>query len=1366
MIVNNSFRKGINQDLSKTSPHNETCVEIENFRLTTDEGLSTFALNNLKGTSLCGTIPNTYPIYKIQITTPGSCTIVIDGTPASAVYTSSTTSGLELYNFIINDMGLIAAGVGTTINVQYDADFVVVWSDTFDVATVSSGGGNPATVTQLVPAQTNLKVIGFGTIRDTIVLFTTNDSSSIGGVGQIWSATYEKLNGPVTLDLQLKYNGNLNFTSLHPIVNEAKGNYENINTQKIYWTDNFNSIRYCNIVDPNLMAKSINDFNFAGSAIFDKLVLKKITDDNGTLDTGSYQFFYRYKDLNGTTTNYSIGSDYVNITYIPEVNQTDINTYYEDRTFPTAKSITVQLDNIDSNKDIIEFVAVFYDNFGNLLSSSIFYSTAVSSTGSITATLKNMTDGISIDASSIVETNVIVEKAKTIEIKDSRLIAANITEKTFNLDFDARAYRFPVAGATIVTLGGKVITFNGISGYWNNTLVKDIVGNYTVVDSGTYALDETHDAINPAQKPEELGVSADPNFKFKKDGKTIGGEGLNVSYTFTMMDNLTSNQFQGDSRNAAGGSTFNLRNTTIYTSDTVSDVLLTGRNSYYPENTSRNFNSPYIQESLKAYQHLEYYRFALVFFDDAGRKSDAKWIADIRMPSWFERTVPSVQEKFPLTELNTTTNIQSIKLLGLTFTVNNLNTLPDNIVGFSIMRVKRINDDRSIIASGIIQYSDFNLFDYYCTNNPGLSNYITLEGLDQYYHTGVSYKPGDILYTVGGLQTPGSYSSAIGSKLIANKPYVTAPYAYISGTFQANPIDDSKYVDSGNSFGALPDFRNAKFNTGVLDTQPHVASIVMKFDTPINPEYSGSDFTYGYYYQDILSTQYGGQSYFARSTNLYESIGDYTIIDNNATKTTNVLGGDRYINIWDYIQYKAEIDDPGGPGLPTYFRGVVNFLPIESVVNYEWHTNTNTPNRYSINLEMPSSAMPNPLPSGSNQQAICPEIRIENITSQLPIPFESTTSSNVYDNRIYASEFKINGESGESWSIFKVNNFNDVDSIYGPINKIINFEENLYFIQDKAFGAQPINLRSFISDNAGGQVSIGTGTVLTKHQYVTKESGSKHQFSVVVSNQGIYYYDVINKKLIQFSGGTKEISLLKGMDSFFISNLNGDIFSNDNVVKPTNKCGVIATKDYRHNEILFTFYNIDDKVPFTRTICWSETMQAFTASKYSFTPTIYINDKVNLFSCTTNQNIWQHNYGDYNNFYDALYPSKVKILTNDSPNITKTFNNLILQTECTVNNTQVGVTFDKVQCANDYQNTGVVDLITANLKRKERTWFTVVPRDLQNASFTLISKPRMRDKYMTTELTFTPLINVNRKFICNDIITSILESEHGYPKNQ
>ena len=69
-----------------------------------------------------------------------------------------------------------------------------------------------------------------------------------------------------------------------------------------------------------------------------------------------------------------------------------------------------------------------------------------------------------------------------------------------------------------------------------------------------------------------------------------------------------------------------------------------------------------------------------------------------------------------------------------------------------------------------------------------------------------------------------------------------------------------------------------------------------------------------------------------------------------------------------------------------------------------------------------------------------------------------------------------------------------------------------------------------------------------------------------------------------------------------------------------------------------------------------------------------------------------------------------------------------------------------------------------NLKRKERTWFTPVPRDSANASYTSVSKPRMRDKYMTTELTFTPLINVNRKFIVHDTTTVTLESEQGYPK--
>jgi hypothetical protein len=54
------------------------------------------------------------------------------------------------------------------------------------------------------------------------------------------------------------------------------------------------------------------------------------------------------------------------------------------------------------------------------------------------------------------------------------------------------------------------------------------------------------------------------------------------------------------------------------------------------------------------------------------------------------------------------------------------------------------------------------------------------------------------------------------------------------------------------------------------------------------------------------------------------------------------------------------------------------------------------------------------------------------------------------DIRAYLSNVKINEEVIDSWTKFAANNFYDVDD-YGPINKVVNWKDTVFFIQDRGF---------------------------------------------------------------------------------------------------------------------------------------------------------------------------------------------------------------------------------------------------------------------------------------------------------------------------
>lgn len=96
----------------------------------------------------------------------------------------------------------------------------------------------------------------------------------------------------------------------------------------------------------------------------------------------------------------------------------------------------------------------------------------------------------------------------------------------------------------------------------------------------------------------------------------------------------------------------------------------------------------------------------------------------------------------------------------------------------------------------------------------------------------------------------------------------------------------------------------------------------------------------------------------------------------------------------------------------------------------------------------------------------------------------------VTSNRIACSEAKTNNEILDNWTKFKFANYLDVDNKYGQITNLTSFKDRLFFWQDTALGIASVNERSLIQDNNVGQLTLGTGGILTRADYLTNTNGS------------------------------------------------------------------------------------------------------------------------------------------------------------------------------------------------------------------------------------------------------------------------------------
>lgn len=175
--------------------------------------------------------------------------------------------------------------------------------------------------------------------------------------------------------------------------------------------------------------------------------------------------------------------------------------------------------------------------------------------------------------------------------------------------------------------------------------------------------------------------------------------------------------------------------------------------------------------------------------------------------------------------------------------------------------------------------------------------------------------------------------------------------------------------------------------------------------------------------------------------------------------------------------------------------------------------------------------------------------------------------SEEYKYRISASEKKVLGELYDGWSIFMPSNYIDVDSDSGAISKLKNFNNKLYFIQEYGIGIVSVNQRSLITDGDGSELSLGTGGILSRYDYLSKSYGMSMSTpnAIFSAQSGIYMYDKTNNVIVQVT------------DSISVHSKNKQIQSYMNSSEGNISDSFVIGENRKYNELLFSAKKIIDK---------------------------------------------------------------------------------------------------------------------------------------------------------------------------------------------
>jgi len=550
----------------------------------------------------------------------------------------------------------------------------------------------------------------------------------------------------------------------------------------------------------------------------------------------------------------------------------------------------------------------------------------------------------------------------------------------------------------------------------------------------------------------------------------------------------------------------------------------------------------------------------------------------------------------------------------------------------------------------------------------------------------------------------------------------------------------------------------------------------------------GGDYTVSYQRPNNRN-QYNGIGYTSRANNVYIPASEYfSLITRVGNKTFNLKAnlGDSYVGVYgavNYCYYYNQIQPEGYRKSMRTKKGMYEIFPCEADFNFTLREglhviNNLSPDELEETTEFKIEGKKEPLkkfwkniaenifkrkvePAEDllrTKRFLLSDFKFNpvfnqryNINTYIPESLIFNSEVDKYSNRIWHSKRKIDGELIDSWRNFQLSDYLDVEGTQGPIQEIVVNKNKLFFYQTNGIGIASTNERGQVTDSEGNAIVLSNGKLLARYDYITKETGTQHQFSVVNTNQAIYHYDANIRKLFKLGEGLECISDNLGLFSKLQTVEN--ITSNDTTL---NGIGVHAGYEIQNKTVYFTF--LGETLKFT--IGYNEKLGVF-ESFYDFKPVLYFPLNKKLFSSIQNSNeSYWHDKGEYGNFYGTIYNSNITIFTNDNPFTTKVWDNQQFQTEVYDGTTLINLeTIDKIRHRTENQDTGLITLIPqTNINKVERDWKVQIKRDTVNATYSTLSKPRLRDMYLETNIVYNN--SDNFRFILHPITTFYRQSIH------
>lgn len=1087
--------------------------------------------------------------------------------------------------------------------------------------------------------------IGFISFIDKLVVFSTNVTTSTPGntdYGEIGVVTFDDSEQGTYIPLY--YDISLSFSKYNKI--RGFGYPENEKTQRVYWTDFYNEGRVLNIVDPlfNIIpsgslvtgkkymvtggainyggliygeglpfgnifvAGSVNTYIVANAnplvrSYVDPQSLSIVPNrylgnidfirwlPSGTITGGSKMYFYRLGfRQQGFYSSWSYGSAPINVSGVP------VNTYKDQQgcgilTTNSGRGIRIQIDNIDTLFDTIEVVCASFDSKDNVIT-SIQAIALTTITGSVMTFDHTGSENLAIFSTTDITTfSASILRFKDLATTKNYLTIGNIQERE-EIDFDTSGIG--------ITDSVYLIPADEFGNNLNGTSVQQGI-NFENVDFGI------------------------PSGTIVPDGKYIVNGNGSDSITYNSIVYIPGQTFTG----VTGQTTF-----VATTTATVLAAIVLNKYTDASSNPTKrvipilndfwDYKGMATTQYLRQYWSGETYRFAIMFYDKKGNPYFARWIGD--------HTIQTIASKGNLLHVNSSTSFSltanGIRVSGIKIPPSLLN----NVSGFSILRAPR---DAQRFAQGIIIQTvkdgtnarplAVNLManDSYFASQGGVGSVYTYVSPDYLFGSSTLANVAPLNQTLenvcylnpistagadGGVVNPGSFGSQgfikyynTDTNLKGNNT-IGAFVPFVGSVQSVNGIAagvqfNNSQLYTANFGGTFSNGRQAQGgNCSLLRTtlgifapngvgQDDITSSAFQFNSlkPLSNIYIPKTTLYGGGSPDaIANTPFISTGHYQDLTNINLSTLPVDGSGNYVFNDIDVFGGDSFVTILDYG--KALYDDTltGAPN-GTYSYSIL--FPCESVVNPSlregfsvtrngmqgnngangiyWNFNgTTQPEDFFVNDGYTTDGTPFEYPS-------------------LPVNF---INAGDFSYRVRWGNPKISGEQIDSFRIFPVNDFRDLDGLRGQINNLFARDGKLYYWQDRVIGYLPILERTLTDAALGQAVQLGVGGVIDRFDEFNSYFGNQHQNSLIETEYGFSWFDMRRRAwlIMTVGGGIQEISVAKGLQTFFNRIFENQYYPNAILSQDTPLVGIGITgvydPYYKTTFLTVKNYNISDDV--------------------------------------------------------------------------------------------------------------------------------------------------------------------------------------------